>query len=245
MASFEQLADKIPPPLDCEVGLLIGDNCQQALLPREILFGKDNHPYAQRTDLGWSIVGCANPTANYIDASGNSHRIIMRQVTPAVQPPAELKKEVYFVCRTQVKEINSADIIRALEADFADHTTDSKLLSQEDLLFLSKVKNGIRQKEDGHYELPLPFKTEKPSLPDNKQSAVHRLNSLERQLRKNKQYCKDYVHFMNDVIMRGDAVKVPQAELGNQPSWYIPHHRVYHPHKPGKIRVVFDCSARF
>ena len=28
-------------------------------------------------------------------------------------------------------------------------------------------------------------------------------------------------------------------------AWYIPHHGVYHPHKPGKIRVVFDCSATF
>ncbi|XP_047502961.1 uncharacterized protein LOC125048341 [Penaeus chinensis] len=25
--------------------------------------------------------------------------------------------------------------------------------------------------------------------------------------------------------------------------WYIPHHGVYHPKKPDKIRVVFDCSA--
>ena len=28
-------------------------------------------------------------------------------------------------------------------------------------------------------------------------------------------------------------------------AWYVPHHEVYHPHKPGKIGVVFDCSAKF
>ena len=28
-------------------------------------------------------------------------------------------------------------------------------------------------------------------------------------------------------------------------TWYIPHHGVYHPSKPEKIRVVFDCSAEF
>jgi hypothetical protein len=27
--------------------------------------------------------------------------------------------------------------------------------------------------------------------------------------------------------------------------WYLPHHPVYHPQKPDKIRVVFDCSARY
>lgn len=50
---------------------------------------------------------------------------------------------------------------------------------------------------------------------------------------------------MQDIITRGDAEKVPVEELENQPAWYIPHHGVYHPQKPGKIRVVFDCSARF
>ena len=28
-------------------------------------------------------------------------------------------------------------------------------------------------------------------------------------------------------------------------TWFIPHHGVYHPHKPGKICVVFDCSAKY
>lgn len=50
---------------------------------------------------------------------------------------------------------------------------------------------------------------------------------------------------MSDIISRGDAEKVPEEEIENSPAWYIPHHRVYHPHKPGKIQVVFDCSAKF
>ncbi len=69
--------------------------------------------------------------------------------------------------------------------------------------------------------------------------------SLERRLRRDQQYCTDYLGFMKDIIARGDAEKVPEEELHNQPVWYIPHHGVYHPQKPGKIRVVFDCSARF
>lgn len=50
---------------------------------------------------------------------------------------------------------------------------------------------------------------------------------------------------MNDIISQVDTERVPTLELENQPAWYIPHHGIYHPHKPGKIRVVFDCSARF
>lgn len=50
---------------------------------------------------------------------------------------------------------------------------------------------------------------------------------------------------MNDIIRRGDTEKVPQFDLDNQPAWYFPHHGVYHSQKPWKIRVVFDCSARY
>nr|XP_021322660.1 uncharacterized protein LOC108179640 [Danio rerio] len=242
---LEQLANKIPPALDCEVGLLIGYNCQQALLPKEILFGEENHPYAQRTDLGWSIVGCSYPADDYGDAIGVSHRTLVCPVMPTVKPSVELKQEVHFVCRNVVKEVLPTDIIKALELDLTDHSADDNPVSQEDILFLSKVKEGVKHKEDGHLELPLPFKTENPSLPDNKQSAIHRLISLKRRLRRDKQYYEDYVHFMSDIISRGDAERVPSSELDNKSAWYIPHHGVYHPHKPGKIRVVFDCSARF
>ena len=51
------LKDKIPDLQDCEVGLLIGYNCPQALAPRAVICGNHDEPYAQKTDLGWSIVG--------------------------------------------------------------------------------------------------------------------------------------------------------------------------------------------
>ena len=27
--------------------------------------------------------------------------------------------------------------------------------------------------------------------------------------------------------------------------WYLPHHPVFHPQKPNKVRVMFDCSAKY
>ena len=52
---------------------------------------------------------------------------------------------------------------------------------------------------------------------------------------------------MSDLLAKGYARKVPPVQAGpvEGKAWYIPHHGVYHPHKPGKIRVVFDCSANF
>ena len=49
---------------------------------------------------------------------------------------------------------------------------------------------------------------------------------------------------MTRVFEAGDAERIPYDELSNPNAWYIPHFGVYHPKKPGKIRMVFDCSAK-
>ncbi|CAC5406218.1 unnamed protein product [Mytilus coruscus] len=51
---------------------------------------------------------------------------------------------------------------------------------------------------------------------------------------------------MNKVIEGCYAEPVPTDDLDRNDGkvWYLPHHGVYHPLKPEKIRVVFDCSAR-
>ena len=49
---------------------------------------------------------------------------------------------------------------------------------------------------------------------------------------------------MNNLIAKGYAERAPEKNVKSvNRMWYIPHHGVYHPKKPGKIRIVFDCSA--
>ena len=49
---------------------------------------------------------------------------------------------------------------------------------------------------------------------------------------------------MKNIIENGYAEKVPNMRNSERNNvWYIPHHGVYHPKKPNKIRVVFDCAA--
>ena len=61
---------------------------------------------------------------------------------------------------------------------------------------------------------------------------------------KDSKYQEDYVKFMNEIVSRGNAEEAPVLAQQERVKWYIPHHGVYNP-KKNKIRVVFDCSARF
>ena len=91
--------------------------------------------------------------------------------------------------------------------------------------------------------MPLPFKS-RPLLPNNRVMALTRLEHLKRNFIKDGKYKEDYIKFINEILSRGDAEEAPSVPPENQETWYIPHHGVYHPKKQ-KIRVVFDCSARF
>ena len=84
-------------------------------------------------------------------------------------------------------------------------------------------------------------------LPSNKELALSCLMKLKQRLKSDTQYRKDYVNFMQENIKNGFAEKVPKEEVSdkNKHVWYIPHHGVYHKKKPGKMRVVFDCSALY
>ncbi|XP_070412225.1 uncharacterized protein [Nothobranchius furzeri] len=220
---LQNLADKLPPLQDCDVGLLIGYDCPAALAPLEVILGDKTQPFAQRSELGWSIIGSSNP---HLDRQGGQS----------------------FVHRLTVKELpvlSATDVLKALESDFIERTHEDKYVSQDDFHFIQFLSNHITQKEDGHYEMPLPFKGNSlPNLPNNKRLATVRLQCLKKKLKANKQYYDHYKTFMEETINKGDAEPAPTTSE-RETEWYLPHHGIYHPRKPDKLRVVFDCSAKF
>lgn len=101
--------------------------------------------------------------------------------------------------------------------------------------------------QDGHYYIKLPFRSDEVRLPNNEQHDTQRLKGLKSKMERNRKFTEDYKSFMADIIDKGYAELVPSSELARDDGrvWYIPHHGVYHPQKPEKIRVVFDCAAKY
>ena len=80
---LKHIANELMPVSEYEVGLLIGYNCPKALVPREVIPPVHNSPYAQKTDLGWGIVGNLNPDMTELsdhDAIGVSKCILAYEV---------------------------------------------------------------------------------------------------------------------------------------------------------------------
>ena len=239
---LKRIADNLMPYRDdLDASLLLDINCARAIKPREVIPGNDDDPYANRTALGCGVTGMVTPG---IDQCHEESIGVGCTVTCDVQ--FSQRKMCHFALNTIMKEVLSpVQVNRMFELDFNEKKTEEQPLSHEDRKFMTKVSRGIHQTDDGHYETPL--EEELVTLPNNKEVALNRLGKLKRRLIKDSRYRKDYFAFMKDIIQRGYAEKVPaeEASLKDGHVWYIPHHRVYHPKKPQKIRVVFDCSVEF
>lgn len=214
---LKDIASQIPPYDDSiEVGLLIGFNCSAALIPKAIKAASDEDPYAVKTNLGWGVTGAIGRSS----VDENNH---------------------HFTYRTHVKEVSPAMVLQMFEYELTEGIDDTDKMSYEDRKFLKIVNENVK-KVDGHFELPLPLKNKEIKMPNNRVLAEKRLAGLRRKMIKDENYKKDYVLFMKNMIDKGFAERVTgDGKDGN--TWYIPHHGVYHPKKPGKIRIVFDCST--
>ena len=151
---------------DMDVGLLLGINCASAIKPREVIPGNDNDPYAKRTALGWGIIGTVKPSDCKVEVEedyAGANKIIAREVH------CSSGKLCHFAFKTHTKEVlDPLQINKMFEQDFIDTKPERRPLSFEDRKFMKKMTDGVHQREDSHYELPLPLKQDPIKLPNKR-----------------------------------------------------------------------------
>ena len=204
------------PKIDSEIELLIGNDVPEVLEPQEVIRCEGYGPYAVRTALGWTINGPLNKRGS---TTINANFI----------QTEDLSRQFRDYCNL----------------DFNDSTYDpNPSMSRNDIRALDIMKNSVKH-VSGHYELSLPWKDNIPSLKSNKLQAENRLQLLKKRLSKQPDLHAKYNGFIKDLLNKNYAKKVSDEDLTRADAWYLPHHPVFHPKKPGKVRVVFDCSAKY
>ena len=226
MPHLRHLKDNFCQKLDIPVGLLIGYNCSEAMRPLEVISGKPNEPYAIKTRIGWSVVGKMSSQESY------AQTLFTKTQYENTSDDETVKTEDVTVER----------LIKVMEGDFS--MLEDSPRSQEDTRFLNLLREKTKLNDEGHYEMPLPFKDTEPVLPNNRHIAYKRVMALKKRFIQDPNHFELYKRFMQEILERGEAERVPENELKMPNSWFIPHHGVYNANKPGKIRVVFDCSSK-
>ncbi|XP_021366693.1 uncharacterized protein LOC110459000 [Mizuhopecten yessoensis] len=100
----------------------------------------------------------------------------------------------------------------------------------------------FKKDSEGNLTAPLPFRSPRQRLSNNRGQALKRAKILHTSLERNPVKKEHFTTFMKGIIENGHADVAttidPQAEC-----WYLPLFGVYHPKKKDKIRGVFDSSA--
>jgi len=81
-------------------------------------------------------------------------------------------------------------------------------------------------------------------LPNNVALAHVRSQQLKKKLYRDPLLHEKYTATMTDYIDKGYAKEITDSEVTDR-TWYLPHHPVTNVNKPGKVRGVFDCAAKF
>ena len=205
------------PSINAEIGLLIGSDAPRVLQPIEVRQSKHGGPYATRTIFGWTLNGPLGRKQPKIP------------VANFVETSADLTKRFEDFCNLE----------------FNDSSYEPKMsMSQNDQRALSIMENTVKL-SDGHYEIGLPWRNHLPCLENNRSQAESRLQTLKKCLHKDATLHEKYKDFMAHLLQKRYARKVTDEEQSQKDKWYLPHHPVFHPQKPGKVRVVFDCSAEY
>ena len=219
-------------PLDAQrgetVGLLIGSDSglNIPLDYKEHPTHPKSNPYAVKYRLRWAIsspMNCAEPLRP--DSNDCAFIECRRRSAPE-----------------RLEQIE-ADIRKLYEIERED---SGKTWSVEDKMVYEFWERTIKTDSQGHYELPIPFKEPEKAVPNNREYAVKRLNSLYRKLEKTGIFHKYSTQLMS-MVSDGFMEQVPEQDMERNDGrvWYLPHFDVIKPDKPGKIRIVMDAKSEY
>ncbi|XP_072010850.1 uncharacterized protein [Engystomops pustulosus] len=247
------------PKLDpqAQIILLLGRDILQVHKPRHQINGPHNAPFAQKLDLGWVIVGdvCIGgvhrPTSvnNMLTSTLENGRpslfqpcysnIFIKELPHSIPLPCHITSNLCdnHTCTSDHDHLGCTVFQRTKE--------DNQLaMSFEDRLFLEIMEQGIVKDESNSWIAPLPFRPKRQCLPNNREQVYKRFASLRRNLQKKPDMKDHFFTFMERVFENSHAEIAPTLK-DSEECWYLPIFGVYHPKKPGQIRVVFDSSAKF
>ena len=204
-----------------DVKMILGQNCYHIHRAVEYKSCTNGEPWAVKTKLGWTLCG-----------------------------PLPQQKAVQMTasCVTASEDDALAEQIKtwwdiesyASRCDVSGRSKDDK----KALLMLEQTT-----KFDGErYEVGFLWKRNDPFLPNNYSSALSQMKSLEYRLEKKPELKKLYRDSIKVDVEKGFVRILKQEELEAtklERQWYVPHHPVENPNKPGKVRRVCNAASKF
>ena len=202
---------------ESEVTVLLGADVPDVMAPLEIRKGDKDSPVAVKTSLGWTLMG------------------VLRDVSSS---------KSFHSLHTSFETIADSYMEQFWTTEGFGTYKSSSCHSVEDMQALNKLQDETKL-VNGKYQVPMLWKkNDEPELHNNYSLARKRFEYLQSKFRKDPGLEKMYRTSVNDYIEQGYAEHVCK-DTTNETVWYLPHHPVTNPNKPGRVRAVFDAAASY
>ncbi|XP_060618498.2 uncharacterized protein [Anolis sagrei] len=175
------IQDLIPAlDLETDIVMIIGADCPILFRVSNQIEGPKGSPIAQKLPLGWTVLGpvCLN-----------------KMFQPVTKRPSLMQgcaSHISVCCQGVIPDYSS--IFEVTERD------EQTAFSKDEQRFLEMMNNQVTQDLQGNWIAPLPFKPERPSLPNNRDVALHRLLSLRRRMLKDPKVKTQITQFVEDLF---------------------------------------------
>ena len=207
-----------------DVDMILGKDVSHAIRPLEYFESdRPNTPIAVRLPLGWVLSGSLPSTTGlFLDC--------FKAVTSSENDSilADQLRSWY--------DMESFGAYKQVDSRSAADAQAMKILEE------TTFNDGCR------YQVGMLWADDESTFPNNYFSALVQLKSLERRLGKDPQLKESYSKIIKKEFEKGYIVQVDKSEsfrTDNRREWYLPHHPVIHPHKPGKVRRVLNGVQKF
>ncbi|XP_040197695.1 uncharacterized protein LOC120930586 [Rana temporaria] len=248
---LSHIADYIPPlNKDVKILILLGRDVPRVHKIRELCNGPDDAPQAQKLDLGWVIIGevCLDQSHKLLDVASYKTNVAYRSMKCPLH--YYVKERLDFKNEVPYQPLQGINCKLTSQKDLGDsvyQTTcdDNKIApSVEDKEFIKIMDKEFFKDNSNSWVAPLPFRVPRLTLPNNRGQALTRFAALKKTLCNKPEMQEHFLAFMQKILDNLHAEPAPDLKEGEE-CWYLPSFGVYHPRKPGQIRIVFDSSAQF
>ena len=205
-----------------DVDLIIGQDSFHAIRPEEYFKSEadpNTSPVAVRLPIGWVLSGPMPTSTGFLSTCFKCN-------TDDTELACQIKRWY---------EIESYGAYKQVDSRSAEDKRAAKILDS------STVHDGSR------YAVGMLWAEKSIMLPDNYYSSLVQLKSLEKRLAKDPHLRDQYSKTIEDDLSKGYVIEVPPHKFSNRSirEWYLPHHPVVNPNKPGKVRRVLNGASKF
>ena len=216
------------PAKDGMIDLLIGVDNVDLHYCRADIRGEKGGPVARLGPLGWTCIGAPDTSVARTHVIRTLFsRDPLNSQSPCCDVDQSLKR--FWEVETCGSEI-----------------TPPEVYTEEEKAALAKVKESLSYDTTTHrYTVGVPWKPDRPKLPDNREQAISRLCNTERRLKKDEFIQEEYRKTIESYIEKGYLKRVSEEDTPPPEVWYLHHFPVVRMDKTTtKVRIVFDCSAK-